>query len=283
MPRRFSVCNEIFGSNDFAGTCGTIRQIGYAGIEIAPFTLADNPAQISPADRRSVRATMTRNGLAFVGLHWLLAAPKGLHATTPDRKLRERTWTFVNRLIELCADLAEPGSSPVMIFGSPQQRASRDGVTPEEATRFLVDGLANAAPHAQGHGVQLLLEPLSKNQTDVVTSLQEAVAIVNEIGSPAIQTMFDVHNAVSETVEHPELIRRFHSHIRHVHVNELDGREPGTGNYDFGELLSTLDQVHYSGWVSLEVFDFSRDSREIASRALQDLLAASSQTSIPKI
>lgn len=276
MPSRFSVCNELFGKSTFASACGAIRDIGYSGIEVAPFTLAEDPSQLSAGDRRDLRSTIKRSDLAFVGLHWLLAAPKGLHATTPDQDLRRRTWNFIGQLIDLCGDLAEPASSPVMVFGSPQQRSAVDGITPAAATRILVNELARAAPHAEKRGVQLLLEPLSKNQTDVVTTLEEAVAIVNEIRNPVVQTMFDVHNAVDETTPHSDLIKRFHPHIRHVHVNEMDGREPGAGNYDFGGLLSTLDQVNYVGWVSLEAFDFSRAGREIASRALQHLEAASS-------
>ena len=283
MPSRFSVCNEVFGKSSFADVCGLIRDIGYRGIEIAPFMLADDPTQLSAADRRSLRNTMERSGLAFVGLHWLLASPKGLHATTPDQELRSRTWKFIGLLIDLCSDLKDPASTPVMVFGSPQQRSAVGALTSAEATRILTDELARAAPHAEKRGVQLLLEPLSKNQTDIVTTLEEAVAIVREIGSPAVQTMFDVHNAVDQTSPHADLIKRFHSQIRHVHVNEMDGREPGTGNYDFGDLLSALDQVSYQGWVSLESFDFSRDGCEIASRALQHLVEASSQPSIQQL
>ena len=46
---------------------------------------------------------------------------------------------------------------------------------------------------------------------------------------------------------------------------------PERGNYDFGTLLSTLITLNYKGWVSLEVFDFSRDCREVADRALRHL------------
>ena len=83
--------------------------------------------------------------------------------------------------------------------------------------------------------------------------------------------MFDTHNAVDETVPHAELIRRYFEYIAHVHVNEMDGREPGTGNYDFGEILSTLWELNYKGWVSLEAFEFSRGADIIAGGALQHL------------
>jgi len=201
-----------------------------------------------------------------------LVAPPGLHATTPDRTLRQRTWNFIRDLVDLCADLkGSDDAQAVMVFGSPKQRSTEGGATVSEAVSFLTEGLVGAAPHATRRNVQLLLEPLSADQTDVVNTMEEAVRVTSEIGSPSIQTMFDTHNATSETDPHAELVRRFFPHIRHVHVNEVDGREPGTGSYDFAAILSLLRELSYSGWVSLEVFDLSRGGGEIAGGALRYL------------
>jgi sugar phosphate isomerase/epimerase len=110
----------------------------------------------------------------------------------------------------------------------------------------------------------------------VITSLAEAVSVVRQIASPAVETMFDVHNAVDETEPHVVLLERYFEHIRHVHVNEMDGREPGMGDYDFLNLLRKLSEMNYDGWVSLEAFDFSRNPRDIAARAMETLKAAQS-------
>jgi sugar phosphate isomerase/epimerase len=121
-----------------------------------------------------------------------------------------------------------------------------------------------------------LLEALAQDQTDVVNTIEEAVKVVNEVNSPAVRTMFDVHNAIDEARPHLEVIEQFFPYICHVHVNETDGREPGTGSYDFGAILSLLKQLNYAGWVSLEVFDLSRDGREVAAGALRYLKEISS-------
>ena len=83
MPLRHSICNEAFDKWPFAEACRAIRKAGYTGIEIAPFTLAETPAEITPAQRHEYREIMASEGLAFVGLHWLMVSPKGLHVTTP--------------------------------------------------------------------------------------------------------------------------------------------------------------------------------------------------------
>ena len=280
--QRFAICNEVFQQLPLHETCRQVQALGYQGLEVAPFTLSEDPAALSSVERQKIRETIAGNGLEFVGFHWLLTAPEGLHATTRDERVRKRTWDYVHSLIDLCADLADPSAKSVMVFGSPKQRSTAEGMNAREAVDALTHGLAHAAPHAESRGVTILIEALAPDQTDVVTCLADAVAIVKQIRSASIQTMFDTHNAKFETEPHQQLLRKYAPYIHHVHVNELDGREPGMGNYDFGALLTTLEELNYPGWVSVEAFDFSREPQEIASRAIKSLkgtppMAATSQ------
>jgi D-psicose/D-tagatose/L-ribulose 3-epimerase len=265
---RHAVCNELYGERAFAESCRAARRAGYSGYEIAPFTLGENAPSIAAAARREYCAALAGEGLRFVGLHWILVGPKGLHITTPDDGVRRRSWEYLRALVDLCADLGPEG---IMVLGSPKQRSSTGGLSGGEATRLLVEGLAELAPHAAARGVTVLLEPLSPDQTDVVTSLEEAASIVRTIGSPAVRTMFDCHNAQGEREPHPALVGRYFDLIRHVHVNEMDGRHPGTGQYDFRALLDALASRDYRGWVSLEVFDFSLGADRIAEDSLRYL------------
>src|SRR6185503_4570495 len=156
-------------------TCRSLKQAGYDGIEIAPFTLAEDPADITEAQRREYREVIRSEGLQFVGLHWLMVSPKGLHVTTPDAGLRARSWEHIRQLIDLCADL---GPNGVMVFGSPKQRGTTGGLTPAEASRKYLEGLAGVAPHAAARGVTILVEALPADQCDVIQSLAEAAAVV---------------------------------------------------------------------------------------------------------
>jgi D-psicose/D-tagatose/L-ribulose 3-epimerase len=265
---RHATCNEAFDKWPFADACQAIRRAGYAGIEIAPFTLAENPADITAAQRREYSSIIRNEGLEFVGLHWLMVSPKGLHVTTPDPALRKRSWQHIHNLIDLCADL---GPNGVMVFGSPNQRATAGGLDRAEATRNYVAGLAEVAPHAAERGVTVLIEALPKAQCDVVLTLDEAASLVREIGSPAIRTMFDVHNAVDEVEPHASLVERHFGLIRHVHVQELDGRHCGTGSYDFKPVFEVLRRRSFAGWVSLEAFDFTPGAETLANESLRHL------------
>jgi len=267
-PFRHAMCNEAFQGWPLAAACRAIREAGYTGIEIAPFTLAEKPSDITAAQRTEYREIIRSEGLSFVGLHWLMVSPKGLHVTGPDALLRRRSWEHIRDLIDLCADL---GANGVMVFGSPNQRATTGGLTREEATRNFIDGLAGVAPHAAHRQVRVLVEALPANQSDVVETLEEAVAVVREIGSPYIQTMFDVHNALDEHLPHAALVERYFDYIRHIHVNELDGRHYGAGDYDFKPVLAALRRRDYAGWISLEAFDFTPGAERMANESLRRL------------
>jgi sugar phosphate isomerase/epimerase len=119
--------------------------------------------------------------------------------------------------------------------------------------------------------VTLLMEPLAPHLSNIVHTLAEAVAVVRQVGSPAVQTSFDVHNTPAEKETPAELLRRYRAEIRHVHLNEMDGKRPGLGDYDFAGLLRALSEVEYRGWLSLEVFDFAPSGEEVAARAREFL------------
>jgi D-psicose/D-tagatose/L-ribulose 3-epimerase len=235
-------------------------------MEIAPFTLAEDPATVTAARRREVRGIMASEGLVFAGLHWLMVSPKGLHVTTPDETLRARSWQHIRSLIDLCADLGEDG---VMVFGSPKQRTCTGGLTRAEATKNYIDGLIGVSQQAGERGVTILIEALPHQDTDVVLSLKEAVQIVDQINHPAIRTMFDSHNAINETEPHAVLVDRYYDYIHHVHINELDGKHPGTSDYDFYSLFEVLHRRGYKRWVSMEAFDFSPGAETLANESLR--------------
>ena len=56
--------------------------------------------------------------------------------------------------------------------------------------------------------------------------------------------------------------------LRHVHVNDPNGRGPGFGNLQFAPLLKILHETDYPGYISVEVFDFAPDPQTIAGRSL---------------
>ena len=266
---KLAVCNELFEGSDFAASCRLLKKVGWQGIEIAPFTLQKDASTLPAERRREVRDIIVSEGLEFVGLHWLTVGPKGLHVTTPDESQRRSSWDFVRRLADLCADLRpEGGTGGVMVFGSPFQRRTDGAFSVAAAVRNFIEGVRSIAPLLEERGVTFCVEALPIAQSDVILTLDEAVEVVRNVNSPAVQTMFDSHNAIDEAEPHADIVSKHWDLIRHIHVNELDGSYPRPGGgYDFKPLLQVAKDRAFGGWVSMEVFDFTPGPEKIVTEA----------------
>jgi sugar phosphate isomerase/epimerase len=158
-----------------------------------------------------------------------------------------------------------------MVLGSSKQRQAVDGVTRADAAARLTEGLQRLTPQAEQRGVCIVMEPLAPHLCNVVNTLAEAIAIVRAVHSPAVQTILDAHNTAAEKQPLDALLRQYFPWIRHVHLNEMDGRRPGAGNFPFPLVLRTLRELGYQGWLSVEVFDFTPDGETVARLAAEYL------------
>jgi sugar phosphate isomerase/epimerase len=269
---KLAMCNESMQGMAWEEQCDLVAGAGYGGIEIAPFSLVKNGVEdLSPRTRKGMAASLKNSGLECAGLHWLLSPPpSGLHFTSPDPAIREKTQVYLRKLIDFCGDLG----GKVMVFGSPKGRSTGGQIPVEEAKKYFAEGLGRVADPARERGVKILIEPLGRNQTDVINTTEEAVEIVKALNHPAIRTMFDFHNTVDESLSFVEIIDRYYPFIHHVHVMEMDGRYLGAGNgpVDYLSAFQLLKDRGYDQWVSLEVFDFSPGPLVIARESMKSLL-----------
>ena len=86
---RYAICNETFEGWEHAKVCRTVAELGYTGLEVAPFTLAPRITDVTPQRRRELRQQAADHGLTLLGLHWLLAKTAGLQLTSPDAAVRK--------------------------------------------------------------------------------------------------------------------------------------------------------------------------------------------------
>ena len=272
-----SLCNEVVRDLDFADQCKLAAQLGYAGLEVAPFTLSDEPHRLPDSTLQSYRAIAEDHGLRITGLHWLLVAPAGLSITTDDAGLRERTTDVLRALVDMCATLG----GTVLVHGSPAQRRLEDAASPEAARANALQCFRVAAEAAEKAGVIYCLEPLAPRETAFINTVAEAVAMVEEIGNPAFKTMIDTSAAaLAEDRPVADLIRQWWptGHLAHIQVNDRNRRAPGQGDDRFGPVFAALADVGFAGPVSVEPFDYIPDGPTTAAVAAGYLRGVQEQT-----
>jgi len=269
---KLAICNEVWRDRPIEAVFQTAARIGFDGVEIAPFTLAESVEMVSAARRREIARAAADAGVQIVGLHWLFVSPKGLHLTTPDAAVRSRTIEYLKALVDFCADLG----GRVMVLGSPKQRSVEPPNTHADALRHARDGLAACADLCAARGVAIGFEALGPAETNFINTAREAWELVEPIGHPNIGIMLD-YKALSTMPGGPvEQIREYGGRARHFHVNEPDGRGPGMSRpgTDFAPVLKVLFDTGFGGWVSVEPFDYTPDPDTVAQTAFRTLRAA---------
>lgn len=264
---RFSLCNEVVRDLPFAAQCELAAALGYAGIELAPFTLGDEPHRLPASETAALRRAAAEAGIAITSLHWLLVAPAGLSITSDDSATRARTLDVIAGLVDLAADLG----ATHLIHGSPAQRVLPDGPDRAAARGRGIEAFAFAGERARDAGVTYCIEPLDRGQTAFVNTIADAAGIVRAIGNPALRTMLDTcsaANAETETLE--ALIARWlpTGLIAHVHLNDPNRRAPGQGAVRFAPVLAALRAQGYAGTAAIEPFAYVPDGPGCAARAI---------------
>jgi sugar phosphate isomerase/epimerase len=272
---RFAICNETFQDWPFDKAFAFAAELGYTGLEIAPFTINTNAYDITPAKRTEVRKQADAAGLEIIGLHWLLAkTTAGYYLTTPDEAVRKKTADYLAELGRLCRDL---GGS-LMVLGSPQQRNLLPGVTHDQAMELAADCLRRAMPALEDCGVTLAVEPLGPADGTFLNTAELGARLCEMVASPHCRLHLDCKAMSSEKKPIPQILREQRRLMHHFHANDPNLRGPGMGDLDFVPIFQALAEIDYRGWVSVEVFDYqpgvealARESIEYMEECLENL------------
>jgi sugar phosphate isomerase/epimerase len=265
-PLKISICNELFQGWPIDKVFKYAAQLGYDGVEIAPYTLADSVTEIPPKGRKAIRHAAEENGIEVVGLHWLLAKPEGLYINHPDEIIRIKTQEYIEALIHFCADIG----GKILVHGSPHQRTVQDGWDLQESWDFAKETFKVCLKTAQKRNVLYCIEPLAHTSTNFINTVAEGIQLVREIRHPHFKMVFDSRSASAQEKSVSEaLLRALDSGcLRHIHVNDANGKGPGFGDTAFIPILNTLVKNGYKGYISVEVFDFNPDPQTVASRSI---------------
>lgn len=267
---KFAICNEIFQGWKLDDVFAHAARLGYDGVEIAPFTLADSVLEISSGTRSEIQQSARRHGITIVGLHWLLVKPEGLYLNHADAAIRRRTAEYLTALVAFCADIG--GNR--MIVGSPKQRNVLPGNSFEQAQAWALETFAPPLAKASEREVTLCFEPLGPTETNFINTAAEAIAFVQRAHAENLKIILDVKAMSSEAQPIPRIIREAWPHFAHFHANDPNLKGPGFGAVDFRPIAAALKEVGYDGFVSVEVFNFEEGPEAIASRSLAYLRSA---------
>ena len=262
---KFGICSEIFKDwNDIARTCNFVKETGYDGLEIAPFTFAPYVTDIPRSTREEIVKRAAEADLDILGIHWVFVGPEGVHLTHPDSEVRAFTTQYMKELVRFCGEIG----GKVIIFGSPKQRNVQRDVTYNQAFQWAEDIFEQAMPLCEEYGVTICLEQLTHLETNFCQTPDETVELIQAVNHPNFQLLLDTKAMSFLPETRAYYIKKYASFLKHYHANDQNMEGPGFGDTDFGPIFKALKEIQYDGYVSVEVFKFDPGPEAIAQRSL---------------
>ena len=191
----------------------------------------------------------------------------GAQPASPDEQLAyvRKAFARLNRL-----------GVKILCFGSGGARRVPDGFPKEEAFAQLVAFGKRIAPEARANGLTVVIEPLRRQETNIINTTAEGLALVKAVGDPNFQLLVDFFHLASEK-EDPAIILEARDHIRHLHMANPQGRvfPQQWEEYDYAPFFAMLRRIGYTGGISIE--GSSKDVPGEAPRAIELLRRAFAQ------
>jgi D-psicose/D-tagatose/L-ribulose 3-epimerase len=172
--------------------------------------------------------------------------------------------------------VAKLGAHTVVV-GSGTARQYPEGFSKEEAFRQLVDFFKRLAPEARSRQIVIAIEPLRREESNIVNSMGEGLQLVEAVNDPNIQLNLDFYHLESEK-EDPAIILKATNLIAHVHMaNPINRVFPlKWDEYNYAPFFENLRKIGYDKEISVEAS--TKDFPNEAPRAIAFLRNAMAGT-----
>jgi hydroxypyruvate isomerase len=240
MPKLAANLTMLFGEVDFLDRFGAAAGAGFRGVEfLFPY------AYEAPV----LKGRLREHGLTQV-LHNLpagdwAAGERGI-ACLPDRV--EEFEAGVGKAIAYATAL-ECNRVNCLAGILPKT------VDPGAARETFVRNLRYAAPRFEAAGITLLIEPINTRDMPgfFLSSTRQALDVIDDVASKNLSVQYDIYHMQTMGEAVAATIEEHLSQIAHLQLADVPGRhEPGTGDIDFGTLLTHIDRIGYTGWIGCE-------------------------------
>ena len=236
---KLSCLNAMVGDRSLPETFEIVREAGFDGIDFRGDFAGEHVQEIA--------GLVNDTGFPVATIYGRITIPL-LSARVADRMASVE---MVRDRLRTAAAVGAENVIVVPIFGEAQISADAgDGVVATEIA-VMIALLSELAEDAERARVRILLEPLNRKETHLLTSPTRTAELTRRLGSPWVRTMLDTYHTDLEGQDSLAELRAGGDQIGLIHLSDRDRRLPGEGGVDFAPLLA----AGFGDWMGLECMD----------------------------
>ena len=142
----------------------------------------------------------------------------------------------------------------VVVWGSSQSRNVPAGFSRDTAWQQIQEFLNLLGDIARLNNLTIGIEPLRKQECNIVNTAAEALKLAREVNHPNVKIIVDFYHLRQEN-EDPDILRVAQKDIVHLHfANPMGRRWPRSSGEDpqYRHFFSLVKEIGYQGGLSLE-------------------------------
>ncbi|WP_102349014.1 hydroxypyruvate isomerase family protein [Bacillus sp. Marseille-P3661] len=127
----------------------------------------------------------------------------------------------------------------------------------EFARDTFIENIRFAAKELAKYHITVVIEPINSGDMPgyFLADVDEAVAIIYEIGLPNVKLQFDFYHIQRIHGNVLSYFKRYLDRVSHIQIADWPGRhQPGTGEMDYKQIFETIEKIGYKGVIGLEYF-----------------------------
>jgi len=163
----------------------------------------------------------------------------------------------------------------VVVWGSSQSRNVPAGFSRDTAWEQIKDFLHLLGDIAARNNLMIGIEPLRKQECNIINIAAEAMKLAHEVNHPNIKIIVDFYHLRQEN-EDPEIIRIAQKDIVHLHFANPTGRRwphSATEDPQYQRFFSLVKEIGYQGGLSLEGNGTFEEDGAASLQFFKDMLA----------
>jgi len=156
--------------------------------------------------------------------------------------------------MEACLARCRKLGASIVVWGSAGSRKVPDGFSRERARQQIAEFLGMAGDIARRYGIVIAIEPLRRQESNILNSGAESLEMVRMVKHPNVRMIIDYYHLREEN-ENPSIVETAKNEIVHMHFANPAGRiwprDPGEDR-DYDSFFRSLKNAGYTGRISIE-------------------------------
>ena len=239
MNIKISYNTLVYAGEDIADGIRRLARFGYDGVDFV--------GEPNNYDTGEIRRLLKENNIEASSICGIFTRERDFVSSDP--KIRRQAVDYMKSCVDFAAAI---GAKSISTQVTANMKIDAES-SPEQEWQWAVEGLKEAGAYAREKNIRLTLEAWNRYETYLITKVEHALKMVNDVELDNVGVMGDTFHMNIEETNMGDALRNVGKKLYYLHIADSNRAAPGRGHIDFEEIAQALRDIDYDGWIAMEL------------------------------